>query len=180
MTRTCDPVAASQLLQRGGTCRAIDVREYPEFAAGHVPGAELIPLSEIPGRCRSMDPQKPILLLCKGGRRAAQAAAILETAGFSDVTVLEGGTDAWKAAGLPVEKLKKGPWSLERQVRFTAGLLVLAGLWIPPWPWLSALVGAGLVFAAVTDTCGMGMLLAKMPWNRRPAANSCGGPANCC
>jgi len=65
-----------------------------------------------------------------------------------------------------VEREKRAPWALERQVRLVAGLLVLVGLFIPPWPWLSAFVGAGLAFASLTNTCGMALLLAKMPWNR--------------
>jgi rhodanese-related sulfurtransferase len=81
--------------------------------------------------------------------------------------LLEGGMDAWRQSGGAVETAK-GPIGLERQVRIAAGLLVLAGLAIPHGIWLTAFVGAGLVFAGITDTCAMGMLIAKMPWNRPP------------
>lgn len=158
------------MLEGGRACRLIDVREFPEFAAGHVPGAEPIPLGTLPGVVSSIDKSRPVIVLCKSGKRARRAAEILNAAGCSEVLHVQGGTDAWIADGLPVEREAKAPWSLERQVRFTAGLLVLIGLFIPPWPYLSAFIGAGLVFAAVTDTCGMGMMLAKMPWNRNVGA----------
>ena len=83
---------------------------------------------------------------------------------------MEGGTSAWQSAGLPVVKGKQ-VMSLERQVRIAAGALVVLGAVIghfvhPGGFALSAFVGAGLVFAGITDTCGMGMLIARMPWNR--------------
>ena len=77
----------------------------------------------------------------------------------------------WEQAGLQLERDARAPWALDRQVRFAAGLLVLAGLALahiwPPAIALAWFVAAGQVFAAVTDWCGMGLLLAKMPWNRR-------------
>ncbi|MBO0696981.1 MAG: DUF2892 domain-containing protein, partial [Zavarzinella sp.] len=104
----------------------------------------------------------------------------LLAAGCPDVMNVEGGTAAWAAAGLPVVRGRKAV-SLERQVRIAAGLLVVLGAvlgWLvhPAFVGLSAFVGAGLVFAGVTDTCGMGMLLARMPWNRSctPGARSAG------
>ena len=94
----------------------------------------------------------------------------LEDAGFEKVTNVEGGTSAWQSAGLPVIEGKRR-MSLERQVRIAAGSLVVIGAAIgqfvhPAGFGLSAFIGAGLVFAGVTDTCGMGMMIAKMPWNR--------------
>ena len=174
MIATCTPQQARDTLASQTGCQLIDVREYPEFASGHAPAAKLIPLGQVKDRMGELDKSRPILVLCKSGARATKAAGILSDAGCSQVTVVEGGTEAWIAAGLPVDKVLKAPWALERQVRLLAGLLVIAGLFIPPWPWLSALVGAGLAFAALTNTCGMAMLLAKMPWNRQYAgATSC-------
>ena len=68
----------------------------------------------------------------------------------------------------------KKAMSLERQVRVAAGSLVLLGVALaalvhPGFVGLAAFVGAGLLFAGLTDTCGMGLLLARMPWNRAPA-----------
>jgi rhodanese-related sulfurtransferase len=167
MIANCSAQKASELLTQKPDCQLIDVREYPEYAAVHAVGARLIPLGQVQRRAAELDKSKPVVILCKSGRRAAQAAQVLSDCGFSELTVVEGGTDAWVTAGLPSAREAKAPWALERQVRLVAGLIVLIGLFIPPWPYVSAFVGAGLVFAALTNTCGMGMLLAKMPWNRQ-------------
>lgn len=158
----------------------IDVREYAEFAGGRVPGAKSLPLGELEGRLSELDRFRPIYVMCRTGRRSREAQQKLQKRGFTDVTNVAGGFEAWKKAGLPTERDANAPWALERQVRFAAGSLVLIGVLasvlIHPYSvWLAGLVGAGLVFAAVTDTCAMGMLLAKMPWNRQqqPAAG-CG------
>ncbi len=112
----------------------------------------------------------PVYLLCASGIRATKAAEQLKRAGLDDVVVVEGGTNAWAAAGLPVVRGRK-TISIERQVRIGAGTLVLIGTglgWFvhPAFFILSAFVGAGLVFAGVTDICGMAIVLAKAPWNR--------------
>ena len=110
-------------------------------------------------------------LICQSGGRSAMACQKLETAGYEAVVNLEGGTSAWQAAGFPVVEGKKA-MSLERQVRIAAGSLIVIGAAIgyfvhPGGFGLSAFVGAGLVFAGLTDTCAMGMMIAKMPWNQR-------------
>jgi len=166
MVTTCSAKQTEESFGNRQDAQWIDVREYPEFAGGHASCARLMPLGQVKARLHELDGTKPIIVLCKSGKRAAKAADILEQAGCRDITVVEGGTDAWIAAGLKVEREKRAPWALERQVRLVAGLLVLVGLFIPPWPWLSAFVGAGLAFASLTNTCGMALLLAKMPWNR--------------
>lgn len=172
MPQICTPADVRRILEGAGDCQLVDVREYPEYAGGHVPGARLLPLGEVSGRLGELDKSRPVVLICKSGGRARKAAEVLEQAGCGQVRVLDGGTDAWIAAGLAVEREARPPWGLERQVRLVAGLLVLAGVFIPPWPWLSALIGFGLAFSAVTNTCGMALLLAKMPWNR-PRGGAC-------
>src|SRR5690606_25251468 len=121
-----------------------------------------------------------IAVLCKSGQRARMAADRLASLGF-DLQVVEGGTDACVAAGVPVVRGAAQVMSLERQVRIVAGSLVLMGAllgWLvaPGFYVLSGFVGAGLVFAGVTDTCAMGLLLARMPWNSRQARET----ASCC
>lgn len=175
MITICRPQEIRTLLAGSGRFQFIDVREFPEYASVHVPGVQLLPLAQLKDRMGELDPAMPVVVICKSGKRAEKAAQILDAHGFKQVTIVEGGTDAWVAAGLPVERSEKAPWALERQVRLSAGVLVLLGLFIPPWPWLSAFVGAGLVFAGITNTCGMAMLLARMPWNR-----SKGVPAQKC
>ena len=168
--RILTPEEVASLLGSGGPLQLVDVREHPEFAAGRIAGARLLPLGELERRAAELDRAAPVVCVCRSGKRAAQAAEKLVTLGFTRVHQLDGGLLAWEQAGLPVEKDAHAPWALERQVRFAAGLLVLAGLGLSLiWPVAVALswfVSAGLVFAAVTDWCGMGLLLAKMPWNR--------------
>lgn len=149
----------------------IDVREFPEFAAGRLPGARLIPLREIDRRGAEIDPTLPTYVFCRTGRRSAEAREKLLSLGFGEVRNVAGGIVAWQKAGYLLEKEARAPWSLERQVRVAAGSLVLLGALLAVlvegrFVWLSAFVGAGLVFAGVTDFCGMSLLLARLPWNR--------------
>lgn len=174
MTATAlEPRAAHDRLAQDPACRLLDVREYPEWQAEHVARAVLAPLSTFNVAQLDLDRAAPLLVLCRTSNRARQAADRLRVAGYQDVAVIDGGLEAWKKAGLPYERGAARVWSLERQVRFTAGSLVLTGVigWALLSPWfllLSAGVGSGLMFSAVTDTCAMGMLLAKMPWNPAP------------
>lgn len=149
----------------------VDVREYAEFAGGRVAGAKVLPLGELEKRHSELDHTKPIYVMCRSGNRSSQAQRKLKALGFTNVVNVTGGFDAWKKEDLPFEKDEKAPWALERQVRFTAGLLVLSGVLLgifvhPYFIGLAGFVGAGLMFAAITDTCAMGTMLLKMPWNR--------------
>ncbi len=170
----CDVTELKNHLQNGAR-NLIDVREYAEFAGGRVKSAKLIPLGDIEKRYAEIDRDKPAFVICRSGKRASEAQRKLFALGFSDVRNVRGGFEAWKAAGFDFEKDAKAVWSLERQVRFAAGSLVVLGVLLsllihPYFIALSAFVGAGLVFAAVTDTCGMAMMLGKMPWNKTNGA----------
>lgn len=121
---------------------------------------------------------QPLYIFCRSGNRAKQAAEKLEKNGYEQCYVVEGGTMAWAEAGLPVVRGTSKVISLERQVRIAAGTIVLTGALLaqfvnPAFIWLSGFIGAGLLFAGLTDWCGMGMLIAKMPWNKRGNASSC-------
>ena len=149
----------------------VDVREYAEYAGGRVEGAKLLPLGDLEKRHTELDHSKPVYVMCRTGRRSAEAQKKLKALGFTNVINVAGGFEAWMKEDLPFERDEKAPWALERQVRFVAGMLVLTGILLsvlvhPYFVWLAGFVGAGLVFAAVTDTCMMGMMLLKMPWNR--------------
>lgn len=153
------------------TERLIDVRQYPEYAAGHIAGSELVPLDRLVKEAAAWDRSTPLLLICRSGRRAEQARVQLSRLGFTSLEVLEGGVEAWAAQGRPLERIERRPWSLERQVRFVAGSLVLltllAAYMLSRWFLLgTAFVGAGLVFAGATDICMMATLLGRLPWNR--------------
>jgi rhodanese-related sulfurtransferase len=165
----------NKLIKEGGACQVIDVREYGEFEAEKIQQAKLVPLSNFERQMGEIDSSQPVYLMCRSGNRAKQAAEKLVKRGFSDVHVIESGMLAWSKAGFPTVKGASKVWSLERQVRFAAGSLVVLGVvlsWLihPYLIALSAFVGAGLVFAAVTDTCGMAMMLARMPWNKESGA----------
>ena|ERR1043165_3047492 len=174
----------NQLLADGRPGELLDVRTPAEYAAVHVPGTKLVPLDELDTAAflKQRDAgDKPIYVLCQSGGRARKAIEKFKRAGFDDCVLVEGGTQAWIDAGLPVNRGRTGVISLERQVRIAAGLLVLTGVvlgWFvhPGFFGLAAFIGVGLVFAGVTDFCGMGLLLAKMPWNQRAS----GTTASCC
>lgn len=166
-----EPAELKRRLGTGETFCLADVRSGGEFAGGRIAGARLLPLSELGQWRETLARDQPVVCICQSGARSASARATLEQAGF-DVTHLRGGMNAWAADGLPMERDARAPWSLERQVRVTAGFLVVSGVslgWFvhPAFLLLSAFVGSGLVFAGVTDWCGMGLVLARAPWNQR-------------
>lgn len=171
---TVTPRRLAELRAAGDAADLIDVRTPVEFREVHAEGARNVPLDRLdPAAVRG-----PVYVICKSGGRGRQACERLLAAGVAGVANVEGGTLAWADAGLPVVRGRKAV-SLERQVRIAAGALVLLGVvlgWLvePAFLGLAAFVGAGLVFAGVTDTCGMGLLLARMPWNRvRDAGPTC-------
>lgn len=163
----------AELCQREGTVDIIDVRTPAEYREVHCVYAKNVPLDQLdPDKIRQLRqaPDKPLFVICRSGNRAAKACEALRKAGLENVVLVEGGTQAWVEAGLPVVRGKK-TISLERQVRIAAGSLVLIGSLLgyflhPAWMALAAFVGAGLVYSGITDTCAMAMLLARMPWNR--------------
>jgi rhodanese-related sulfurtransferase len=157
----------------------LDVRTPSEYRATHLPGAVLEPLHSLnPARLsRHFSPEGPLYVVCQSGTRARHAINRLARAGVGRCVLVEGGTAGWVEAGLPVERQGGTSISLERQVRIVAGALVLVGTLLGIFSnrlflGLPLFVGAGLLFAGITDTCGMGMLLARMPWNRG-GAKSC-------
>ena len=171
---TITPAELQKLLVTEPSLSLLDVRTPVEFAEVHVPQARNISLDELNPRLLQVQKDKPVYLLCRSGQRAKMAADKLARDGFAQPVVVEGGTLAWIEARLPVTRGVSRVISLERQVRIVAGALVLTGIllgWFihPGFYGLSAFVGAGLVFAGITDFCGIGLLLAKMPWNKRAA-----------
>lgn len=183
---TVSTISPSELHERcqGKSVELIDVRTPLEFQEVHASMAKNVPLDRLdPAQlmaARNGHADEPVYLICRSGGRGKKACEAFIQAGFSQVINVEGGTQAWEAAGLPVKRGKKVV-SLERQVRIAAGSLVFLGSALayfvhPYFIALPAFVGAGLVFAGVTDTCGMGLLLAKMPWNRAGVSTGCAVP----
>lgn len=166
-----DAEAAHRVLDSKAPGQFVDVREVSEFDALRVEGAMNIPLSRLDELAGRLDRRAPVYLLCRSGSRAADAASRLKALGHGDVLVVQGGLEAWAAAGKPVVKGEGRVWGLERQVRFAAGFMAFAGVALglaldPRWMLLSGFVGAGLMFSAATDTCPMALVLARMPWNQ--------------
>ncbi|MGH7767111.1 MAG: rhodanese-like domain-containing protein [Candidatus Binatia bacterium] len=160
-----------------GEALLVDVREPSEHAGERILGARLVPLSSFNPAQVPQEPNKKVVLHCLTGTRSTQAGRKLLGAGFGRVYNLKGGLQAWKGAGYAVEYNPNAPISLLRQVQIVAGTLVVLGtvLGAAVSPWfllLSGFVGAGLMFAGITNTCGMAMLLAKLPYNRRSQAIS--------
>jgi rhodanese-related sulfurtransferase len=158
-----DEVACGHLPQ------LIDVRTASEYASGHIPCALNIPMDQFEARRKDLRLEQGVVLVCKAGGRAKIVAGWLGA--NPAVRVLEGGTDAWTRDGLEVVTSSKTRWSLERQVRLGAGVMVLTGTALEVAGvhgaiWLTMFVGAGLTFAGATDICMMGILLAKMPCNQ--------------
>ena len=172
--RSISPRDLQARLSQNEAFQVIDVREFAEFAAGRIACARLLPLAEIESRADELDRRIPLVCVCRSGKRSAEAAAKLTALGFHDVRQLEGGLIAWEQAKLSLTRDTHAPWSLERQVRFSLGIFVLAGLLLSLiWPAaiiVSWVIGAGMVFTSVIDWCGMALLLAKAPWNKQRAS----------
>ncbi|MFI6289760.1 rhodanese-like domain-containing protein [Streptomyces sp. NPDC051018] len=183
-TTTAPALDVEQTRTRIHDLVVIDVRTPGEYASGHLPGALNIPLDALPGalpEIREAADRGEILVVCASGARSESACALLAGHGVSTAT-LSGGTNAWAERGHELDR-PEGPacstrsnWSMERQVRFAAGSLVLTGAGLsrahhPAWLLLSAGVAGGLVFSALTNTCGMAAVLAKLPHNRPRAAD---------
>ena len=174
--RTITPVELQKILVAQPSLPVIDVRTPVEFAEVRIPQARNVPLDELKPGSLQLPKGQPVYLLCRSGQRATKAADKLAKEGFSQPIVVEGGTLAWIEANLPVTRSAGKVISLERQVRIVAGALVFIGValgWFVHRGFygLSAFVGAGLVFAGVTDFCGMGLLIAKLPWNKHKSSS---------
>lgn len=185
MVATISPSMLADLRRRGEKLTLIDVRTPAEFGEVHVDFARNIPLDRLDSKAVSaIAGQDPVYVICKSGNRSQKACEKLVAAGLERIVSVEGGTTACVDAGLPVVRGRK-VMSLERQVRIAAGILVATGAALaglspdPTWQrigaGLAAFVGCGLVFAGITDSCAMGMLIARMPWN-----TACTSAKRCC
>ena len=170
-------ISAELLRQQiGDHGKLVDVRSAAEFAIGHVPGAVNVPMEQVETRAADVG-DGPVVLICEAGKRASIVAGWLEDR--QAVSVLAGGTAAWRKAGFPLVRCAPCRWTLERQVRLAAGLIVLIGsllavLVSPTWILLPMFIGAGLTFAGATNICGMAVVLARMPWNREGRSKAAG------
>jgi rhodanese-related sulfurtransferase len=159
------------LLDSPNPPRILDVRTPGEFEGVHIAGAYNVPLDLLREHSDEIRTHLDdhVVLVCRSGQRAAQAEQTLHDTGLTNVHILDGGMNSWEANGFSVKRGAQR-WDLERQVRLVAGsivaLSVLASIFVPGFKWVALFIGSGLVFAAVSNTCMMGMLLAKLPYNR--------------
>ena len=175
LARRLDPSTLRERLDGEDAPRVLDVRTPAEFETSHIPGSYNVPLDKLREHRaelrRHLD--EDVVLVCRSGARAEQAEKALAEVGLPGLHVLEGGMVAWEHAGAPVRRGRQ-TWELERQVRLAAGSIVAASILgstaVPRLKWLAAGIGTGLVGAALTNTCAMGMLLSKMPWNKQGAS----------
>lgn len=168
-------VSAIQLavLAASGSLNLLDVRTPGEFATLRIAGAVNVPFERLDpvalhGRYEAGD---PLYCVCQTGTRSQLAADRLRAAGFTQVVHVDGGTNSWVAANLPLTQGGRSVISLERQVRIAAGTFIVLGVIVgalihPVGYALSALIGAGLAYAGLSNSCGMSMVLAKFPWNK--------------
>ena len=165
------------LMESANPPRILDVRTPGEFEGVHIAGAYNVPLDLLREHRdeirRHLDDH--VVLVCRSGQRATQAEQTLHDTGLTNVHILDGGMNAWEANGFSVKRGTQR-WDLERQVRLVAGsivaLSILASIFVPGLKWVAFAIGAGLTFAAVSNTCMMGMLLAKLPYNRGPSCDA--------
>jgi len=177
MKTTAQSISAAEVTSHiespGDQYDLIDVRTPVEFQQVHLPDSISMPLESLaPAQAElKFSPDHPLILICRTGNRAKMAAHKFETAGFKNTKILEGWIESWLNESRFVERSATSTISLERQVRIAAGFLVFIGSLLayflsPLWLILPAFVGLGLAFADITDTCGMALLLARMPWNQ--------------
>lgn len=182
-------ILPNELAQLGADAEIIDVRNPNEFQNVHAKGAVNHPLDQLDPpaimQARNGAADKPLYLICQMGMRSHHACQQFVASGFPNVVNVEGGTALWEQQGLPVirpladaalargEAPPKPGMAMDRQVRIAAGLLTILGVLLaavmqPTWIGLliAGVIGAGLTFSGVTNTCGMASALALMPWNR--------------
>ena len=166
-------IASVELLRRRSDeveLHVIDVRTGAEFESAHIPGSHNVPLDILNQNARAFSTvDSPVVLVCQSGQRAATAQKALGELGKNPTTVLDGGINAWQASGGDIVHGSTTRWAMDRQVRLVAGSLALGGILasvaVPKAKWLSGGIGAGLTFSALTNTCTMGDMLGKLPYN---------------
>lgn len=172
--KTISPSRAAEIMRNGAVL--VDIREADEYARERIPGARHHALSRIDNDTPLRPGDDVLVFYCRSGARTkTNAPKLTAAAPACEAYILEGGIDAWKKAGLPVNLDRSQPIDIMRQVQIAAGTLTLLGAALgfflaPGFYALSAFVGAGLLFAGVSGFCGMARLLALMPWNRRVSA----------
>lgn len=172
MVRETTTAELKEALDRDPSVQVVDVRERVEWDAGHILGARHMPLSRLAEESGRLDKGRPVHVVCEMGPRARKAGQTLESKAFSDLRVVVPGMSEWRDRGWPLRAEETRVWPIERQVRFTVGVLLLSGATLawgvhPAFLGIPAFLGLGLLYSAVTGRCGLAAALLLMPWNRR-------------
>lgn len=171
-----DAATLERLLAERADIRILDVRTPAEFESAHIPGSYNVPLDTLGEHAEELarHVNAPLMLVCRSGHRASTACERLASSGMPNLHILAGGIQSWDDGRRPVRRGRER-WDLERQVRLVAGSIVLTGVaasvFVPWTRYISGAVGLGLTVAALSNTCTMGMLLAKLPYNRRSGSD---------
>lgn len=173
MTVTAIEIKPDEVFRRilqGDKLQIVDVRESNEYAEVHLADSISSPLSVLSHNYRFIQNDRDTYLICQSGKRARVAAQYLDSMGVKNTFVIQGGLELWEKSGLPLERSASHVWSLDRQVRFTAGSLILVGIGLSylvnsNWIFISAFVALGMIMSAVSNSCAMATILKTMPWN---------------
>jgi len=172
MMKGISPSEAKRLLDEKNAL-LVDIREPTEFAAAHIEGARLEPVSVLASLPPAPDKERIAIFHCRSGGRTKTHAQALENRGFATAYYMEGGLAAWEAAGLPVVK-QPGSFPMPRQIQIIAGFMVLTftalSFFLPLFKWFALFVGAGLLFAGISGICFMEKVLSRLPWNNKKCA----------
>ncbi|MEI6713001.1 MAG: rhodanese-like domain-containing protein [Verrucomicrobiota bacterium] len=179
-------VDLQRVIQGGKDCELLDVRTVPEHEAAHVPNVKLVPLDALDPAAylaKRADRTAPLYVFCQAGGRAQKAIDRFRAIGFHGCVLVEGGTQAWMDAGLPVIRGTTSVLPLMRQVQIVIGVVSGTGALLAltvnsKFALIPLVTGCGLLFAGVTGTCGLALLLAQMPWNKGGASKQSG--PSCC
>lgn len=177
VTQTFDVEDLETLIEREEAPVLLDVRSPAEYETAHIPGSHNVPLDALGEHREELANglDSDVVLICRSGQRAGRAERRFAEVGMSKTHVLDGGIMAWEKAGRDVNRGRER-WDIERQVRVVAGSIVLGSILVsivvPVLKWLAAAIGAGLAIAALTNTCMMGNLLSRLPYNRTDARDT--------
>lgn len=163
-------------LEKGASLKLVDVRTGFEYKSGHIPGTVHLPAPALSHAAVNFEPEVPVVLICAAGHRARTCQNLIANSGLKTL-VLEGGTGAWQAEGLPIVNSPRQRVSPARQAFFIASAMIFSGLFLgltqnQMWFILAGMPGIGLFLTAATGFCPMEWFLSKAPWNRELAAGS--------
>jgi len=148
----------------------VDVRTPSEFKSERIPFFINIPLPKIEEFCQSLKKDQTLVVSCHSGMRSAKAAQLVSES-VSTIYNVEGGLQAWKQASFETIQEQRGGISIMRQVQLVIGTGSLIGIILsvyinPMFLWVPAFFASGLIFAGLSNTCGLAIFLGYMPWNK--------------